>query len=180
MIRLFILILTLATFEANAQTSPEKVLAAQQVVELMDIKSTFDTVLTQCKSLSGSPFDPKAAFLAAPGSFGGLSPQSAYWPEVEVVYKKYQDRGCGYISAEQFSIFMAEQYAELASLEDLNTYIAFLASPAGQRIKQATLTVNKSIQAFAQERVRRTLQAAYLEAQEELRIIVSRYQKNPR
>ncbi|MBA4264121.1 MAG: hypothetical protein C0453_03485 [Comamonadaceae bacterium] len=175
-----ILMLALFSAFAHAEPSADKLKAARQVVELMDYKAMFNAFLSQCQQPSGTFLDPKAAFKTDPGAFRGLSPQSAYWPEVEEVYRKYQVRVCKYLSAEEFSEYVAAQYASRASLEDLNTSIAFQSSPAGRRMQQASLAVNEAFQAYAQSSLRSVYREAYKETQADLSAIAERYSKEPR
>src|SRR4030095_12910157 len=110
--------------------------------------------------------DPNVEFNTNPGTFGGLSPQSAYWPEVEAIYERFRATACAYATAEKFERYIGEQFAGQISEADLRAAIAFYESPEGKRLHKASVRVNDSFQAFAQSLIAQ----AYDVAREDYRV----------
>jgi hypothetical protein len=141
--RLLFLVALLFSMAANAQSSPAKLALAKELTALLQFDSMFDAYLTQCSQPKDSSFDPKAEFRSSPGSFGGVSPQSAYWPEVEAIYGRFRTTACAYATPEKFADYFSEQFAERISEDDLRTSLTFYSSPAGRRLQGATIAANR-------------------------------------
>ncbi|TFW28025.1 DUF2059 domain-containing protein [Massilia horti] len=175
-----IFLFSVLSVSAYAETYQEKLEAARQVVWLTDYKAMFNAYLVQCEKSEGTYFDPIVLFKNDPGAFRGVSPQSAYWPEVEAAYRRYQVRVCGYLTTDEFTEFVARQFADRTSLDDLRASIAFQSSPAGRRIQQASVAVNEAFQAHAQASLQTAVPDAYKEVQFELAAIAEKYRRAPK
>jgi hypothetical protein len=78
--------------------------------------------------------DIVAAYRERPGDFYGISPQSAYWPEVERAWQASHASRC----AESPAAILARSYAEHLSVAELRAVIAFQDSPSGRAFIAAT------------------------------------------
>ena len=175
-----LLLALLAALHANAQPVPEKVALAEQLVQLLKVSDSFAAYLKECANPEGSSFDPKTEFRSNPGSFGGVSPQSAYWTEVEAIYARFQMTACAYATPEKFARFYVEQFAERMSEEDMRASIAFNASPPGRRLQSAVLATNSEFQPFATKLMLKAYEAARDQFQQELRAALRQYKREPR
>lgn len=179
--RKFLLLLALLlTCSAQAQALETRLLLSNKLVELMQVRTMFDAYLKQCNEPEGSPFDPRIEFKANPGSFGGVSPQSAYWPEVEAIYGRFRATACAYATTDKFATHYAQQLAQRSSEEDLQAAIAYFSSPAGRRMQAAAVQVNESFQKFAQELMLQAYSVAREQFQTDIRVLLRNYQKDPR
>ncbi len=79
--------------------------------------------------------DLAAAYRTRPGDFHGISPQSAYWPEVVRAWHAYRGDRCG---GDSPAAILARSYAEGMSTAELRDVIAFQASPGGRAFIAAT------------------------------------------
>ena len=176
---LFILVLIFAGI-AHAQSSPTKLALAEQVAALLQYDKMFDAYLKQCTQPEGSNFDPKIEFRASPGSFGGISPQSTYWPEIEKIYDHFRTAACNYATPERFSKYFIEQLAERNTEEDLRTGIAFYSSPAGKNLQASMLAANSDFQAFASRLMVDAYEVGRDRYQREVRELVRKYKADPK
>jgi hypothetical protein len=180
-LRNFVLLIVAAIhFAAHSEPTTAQLALGSELAELLQTKSQFDAYLEQCKSPEGSTFDPKFAFSNDPSTFGGVSPQSAYWPEIEALYRKYQEESCKYITPEKFNSYIAEQYATRLSEGDLKATISFYKSPIGRRFSQARSEMNRDFQAFATNAMLQIYRGAYRKVQAEVRTVMNKYKNDPR
>jgi hypothetical protein len=177
---IYFIVLFALSASAYAESPQEKLQDARHLVEIMDYKATFDAYLSQCNKSEGTYFDPITVFKSDPGAFKGISPQSAYWPEVEAAYRRYQNRVCEYFSADAFAEFFAQELASRISMDDLRTAIAFQSSAAGQRLQRASVAVNAAFQTQAQMSLRAVTAEAYKAIQSELVTIIEKYNELPK
>jgi hypothetical protein len=174
------ILLSSLAFGAHSETTPERLAVARQLVDTMGYKKMYDDALKVCLESEGSLFDPAVALETAPDLFQGITPQSAYWPEVQAAYRRFQVRTCNYLSAEEFTQYMAQQYAERNSLDDLRYALTVYSAPAGRRLQKATLEINNAYQVFANETMHKATIEAGKQSQQEVLAIVEKYLKEPR
>ena len=169
----------LASSNAIAQSTPRKLELATELMKLLRVEDSFSAYLRECSKPEGSPFDPKTEFQSNPGSFGGISPQSAYWPEVEGIYARFRATSCAYATPEKFSRFYVQHFAESVSEEDLLVSIAFQSSPTGRRLQEAVVGANAGFQAFATQLMYEAYESARAQFQTDIRVLQRKYRANP-
>ncbi len=178
---LAILVLTLATQSTLAQPESRRLELGYELADVLQSATMFEAYLKYCRApMEEGPFDPKFAFRSDPSGFGGVSPQSAYWPEVEAAFQAYQQESCSYLTADRFRDYVARSYADRISTDDLVAAIAFYSSPLGKRLLSATLAINEAFQGYAQEQMALALKSAYPKVGAKLREIARSYQAAPR
>ena len=170
----------LFTVVGNAAPSLEQLALGKELAEVLQVRAMFNTYLKECTSTSSQVFSAKFAFDQSPGSFGGLTPQSAYWPEVEATYQQFQIATCSYISAEKFLMFYGEELAARNTEEDLRAAIAFNSSPAGRRLQASVLATNDVFQKYAQEQMAAAYAAANAPFQAAISALIRKYRREPR
>ena len=171
--------LLLASNSAIAQTTPRKLELATELMKLLRVEESFAAYLRECSKPEGSPFDPKTEFQSNPGSFGGISPQSAYWPEVEGIYARFQATSCAYAAPDKFSRFYIQHFAEHVSEQDLLASIAFQSSPTGRRLQDAVVGANAGFQVFATQLMYEAYESARAQFQTEVRALQRKYKAKP-
>lgn len=82
--------------------------------------------------------DIVAAYRANPADFHGISPQSAYWRDVELAWHDYYVDRCAVQSDESAAAIIARSYAANLSTDDLRQLVAFQESPVGRAFIAAT------------------------------------------
>ncbi len=165
---------------ASAQTPDERKALAVELVALFDYRAMVGDAIKACGSESSYKADALALFQADPRSFGGVSPQSEYWPEAEAIFARYRAKMCEYLSPYEFAMFMSDQYASQLSVEELRAAIAFMSSPAGRRYNEASAYASKQLQTFAQGKMQELQRKAYEDVSRDIEALGKRYKANPK
>lgn len=118
-----------------AEHPDERMVLARRLVALSEESGAQDDA--RCTPSAEIGADLAAAYRARPGDFLGISPQSAYWPEVKRAWHaSHGDRCAG--SEESPAAILARSYAEHLSKAELRQAIAFQESPGGRAFIAAT------------------------------------------
>jgi hypothetical protein len=165
---------------ASAQTPDERKALAVELVALFDYRAMFGDAIKACGSESSYKADALALFQADPRSFGGVSPQSEYWPEAEAIFARYRAKMCDYLSPHEFAMFMSDQYANQLSVDELKAAIAFMSSPAGRRYNQASVYASNQLQTFAQRKMQELQRKAYEDVSRDIEALGKRYRDKPK
>ncbi len=165
---------------ALAEPSPTSKALATELVGLLHMEENFQAYLTQCAKPEGSPFDPMVSFKSDPGSFGGISPQSAYWPEVQSAYARFQQRACAYATPTKFSAYFIDRIADAVEERDLRAAVEFQRSDAAQRVQRAIVSANTGFQAFATKLMYQAYEEANEEFSQDLRKLMRKYRASPK
>jgi hypothetical protein len=124
---------------ALAAQPDERLVLARQLVDLNQDKVENAEAAADC---SPAP-DLVDAYRTRPGDFYGISPQSAYWPDVERAWQAVHAGGC----AESPAAILARSYAEHLSIAELRAVIAFQDSPSGRAFIAATRRARADLEA---------------------------------
>lgn len=89
----------------------------------------------------------KREYSERPADFGGISPQSAYWPEVEEL--NYQQRLAGCQSSTRLVTKWGEILVRDLAPADIDAALAFHTSSAGQRYSAALAKASQEFIAFS-------------------------------
>ena len=178
-IRLLAVGLICAFFGGLSASSPsDKSKLAAELSTVLGTEEMFAAYLHACTA-SNVGYDPKDEFRANPAYFGGISPQSSYWPEVETVYRNYQRQVCGYITAADFRKFYADHFASALSAEELRAAIQFYSTVGGKKLRATNLLANEAFQQYAQSKLGALYKKSAFEGRADIAKIVQRYKKNP-
>ena len=178
-------IAAMLALSANAQPSggpavlsEKRTALSMQLLELIGYKDSWAESARQCAS--SVPSKARKAFTANPGSFGGLSPQSAYWPEVELIYAKYERTRCDAIGSQDFYRDFAESFAQSLSDVDLSAAIAFYSSDTGKRIQRATIEASGTAMTGINKKLALIVDEANAVFRKEFRAIAAKYREDPK
>lgn len=174
------IILTFAALPVFAEKTPVTLELGAQLADVMRMRDMVDAVIKQCSDPQGSSFDAQAAFTSSPGSFGGISPQSSYWQEVEAIYAEYRRGACAYLTADGFLAYYAGVLAEKNSEEDLRIALQFYSSPAGKRFRDSLVFASVAFQDYTGESIRQATASAAENYQSSMRAVIRKYKKDPR
>jgi hypothetical protein len=152
---------------------------SKELAELTGTKAMFAAYLQQCVA-PNSGYDPNSFFKSNPSYFGGISPKSAYWPEIEALFREYQRQMCNYITPEDFSTYYASYYKKALTENELKASVAFFTTPTGSKFSAANQGANAEFQKYAQEKMSELYKSAYAELNAKLAGIVQKYQKAPK
>lgn len=116
-----------------AEHPDERIVLARQLVAL-SADGAGDATCVPSKEVGA---DLAAAYRARPGDFHGISPQSAYWPEVKRAWHAARGDRCAN-PEESPAAILARSYAEHLSTAELRQVLAFQESAAGRAFIAAT------------------------------------------
>jgi hypothetical protein len=139
-----------------------------------------DAVVKQCNEPDGSSTEAKTLFTSNPGSFGGISPQSVYWPEVESIYVEYRSGTCTYLNVDSFLAYYAGVLSNKNTEEDLRAALRFYSSPAGKRFQESIVFASVAFQEYASESIKKSVKEANEKYQMAMRDLIRKYKKEPR
>ena len=171
---------SLAALPAFAEKTPATLQLSAQLTELMRVRAMVDAVLKQCNDPDGSSADAKTSFTSSPGNFGGISPQSAYWPEIEAIYADYRNGMCTYLTVEGFLAYYAGVLSERNTEEDLRAALQFYSSTAGRRFQDSIVVASVAFQEYAGDAMKKSAAEANEKYQVAIRAVIRRYKKEPR
>lgn len=153
---------------------------ARQLVEAIQYKRMAADMNQRCGVLEGTARDPVRIFESNPNVFVGVTPKSAYWPDIVASHQRYMTKLCTAQSAEIMASFFARKFERGMSLEDLKALVAFYSSPAGKRFSATNLDAMVGYMKFLEKTMTEMSASAIKEAQADMGAIVTRYRKNPR
>lgn len=164
---------------ATASLNNDSEILAEQLAGLIGTKKMFVAYLKEC-STAHIAYDPQHVFNNNPGHFGGISPQSAYWPEVVAVFSEYQQRMCNYLTPEDFALYFAEHYRQTLSVEELKAAVTFFSSTPGKKFSLANQSTNSDFQKFASKKMQDIYKSTFPEINEKVLEIIQKYKKMPK
>lgn len=121
-----------------------------------------------------------AAYRASPGQFHGISPQSAYWPEVEQVWRARSVDRCAAQSDESPAAIIARRYAANLSTTELREVVAFQESPSGRAFIAATRLARQDLESPPAARPRRDTDAASTTFRQAMLRLKEKYERAPK
>lgn len=155
--------------------------AASQLVELMGVAESIVRPAANCL--------PKDVELAAqarswyeqhPDKFEGMTPQSAYWPDFEQVYRRYSVESCLFLLPELIAATYARALAEKIQLPELQAAIQFYSTPEGQRFAKGAMLVSEKFCADLKEAEAGVLAHAQTNYRTGMQKLIARYKANPK
>lgn len=138
---------------ADESEQPENHLAlARQLVDLGpdtgDLQESAAACIPEAKTIRA---DLLASYRANPKTFHGISPRSAYWPDVERIWRDYYVERCSERSDESPGEVVARLYAANLTTEELREVLAFQESPAGRAFAAATRLARQDLEGATAE-----------------------------
>ncbi len=174
-----ILVTVLLVNPAYADPTSERLEMGRQLVELMGYREAYERTGSFCSRPEGSSLDPKKLVELNPNQLGGVTPKSVYWPRVEATFKAYRLSLCRVISADSMLDFLAGNFSNRLSRQELRTAINFYSSLEGRSLRHV-LTEQTQEAITRMESAASVSSPAYKEYALELQRIASDFQKNPK
>jgi len=160
------LAVTFATMVCNLAAAPSVPLAthedARRLLGLMKFDAQIDEARRQCNDMVKT-ITPESVYETNPAQFGGITPQSRFWPSIVNAFQQFYFDACTYIDKDVFLDAAAASYAASLSREDLAAAIDFYSSPAGKRLADAQAAGAVAFQREAAKRMATTYQQANAE-----------------
>jgi hypothetical protein len=124
--------------------------------------------------------DIAAAYRASPGEFHGISPQSAYWPEVEQAWHAYYVDRCAAQGDDSPTAMVARRYAANLSTDELREVLAFQESPSGRAFIDATRIARQDLENPPQGPNRRGADEASTGFRQAMQRLKAKYERAPK
>jgi hypothetical protein len=177
--RIITVVLFVICICSGAAFANERQKLTERLVASWDLGAIVDAVQTQCSDPKSSGFDPGGMFLKDPAAFGGVSPQSKYWPEVEAAYARYQRRLCGSVNAKELAKMYGEVLARELSTDELRKSVEYYESAAGRKLMRSSVRANEEFMRSTADKYKALSTDAFAETQTELRAIAEKYRRKP-
>lgn len=178
--RFFVVLFTVfLAIPAYADPASERLALGRQLVDLMGYRESYERTGRMCSYPEGSNWDPKTVVKANPNALGGITPKSVYWPRIEAAFKAYRVAICHVISADSMLEFLAGNFANRLSAQELRAAISFYSSLEGRSLQHVLIEQTQE----AMTRIEAASNAnspAYKEYLTELQRISSDFQKGPK
>ena len=168
-----------ASKNAFAVTDSEKRALAARLVSMLQFDRMAADSVKECASHDNAAADAFVSYRDHPDSFGGISPESPYWPQVRTAYEKYRATLCSYAAPDVMVEFFTSEFAKRASAEDLRASIAFYASSSGKRIQQMTVDANEMFQSFESKLMRQVRDQAEQQYQRDMQALIETFRSDP-
>lgn len=110
-------------------------------------------------------------------SFGGISPQSYYWPEIEELFYQFRSAQCPNLKSPVDTF--AESVSKEMSKAEIDAAIAFYGSAEGKRVLAGVAKAQQAVQGAMMQRSAQG-DAASVAYREGLRDLIARYKADPR
>jgi hypothetical protein len=177
---LLAILLSLLCFPVLADDAAERARLAQRLADLLAIRAQYNQAGAACRRPDADlEKELLGVYAAGPADCGGISPQSAYWPEVRAIYRQFTDTACATICGEQLEPVLIQSFAANMSLADLRAAVAFSASPAGRTLQAATKKVFREATDHLYHGAAADQQAAAATLRRSILILKNKYQAHP-
>ncbi|MES2759722.1 MAG: DUF2059 domain-containing protein [Pseudomonadota bacterium] len=160
-----------------AEHPDEHMVLARQLVALGKDSADDAQSATGCEAASEAiGADLPAAYRARPGDFRGISPQSAYWPEVRRAWHAYHGGSCD----DSPAAILARSFAESMSTAELRDVVAFQDSPSGRAFVAAAVRARADLEKELAARAARDPEEAAKTFEQAMRELQARYERAPK
>jgi hypothetical protein len=164
---------------AYADPASERLEMGRKLVDLMGYRESAERTGRMCSHPEGTNLDPYKLVESNPNALGGITPKSAYWPRMEAAFKAYRLSLCHVISAVSMLDFLAGNFANRLSKQELHAAITFYSSIEGRSLRHVLIgQIQETMSKL--ESASSTNSPAYKEYSSELQIIISDFQKSPK
>lgn len=124
--------------------------------------------------------DILAAYRANPAEFHGISPQSAYWPDVERAWNAYYVDRCAAQTDDAPAVIVARRYAANLSTDELREVLAFQESPSGRAFIAATRLARQDLESPPEAPTRRDTDDASTTFRQAMLRLKAMYERAPK
>lgn len=163
---------------AAADTS--HVAAARRLVDLIGIEQMYGDVDAACRANISRPLDAREAYAANPEAFGGVSPRSAYWVEVERLFQAYGQDACGVSDIDAIKDIYVQVFSNRLSIAELETVTAAQLTPEGRKTKLAMLEAARLMIRHQLAQQQKNVEKAHERYEQGVQAVAAKYKAVPR
>lgn len=173
------LILAISSSASLAADDPT-LAAARRLVDMLQIDAIYQDALGACGDATDAASSARQSDEANPRAFGGMSPRSAYWPEVEDLYRRYRMEACGATTARIAKEIYVKVFAQRLPREELERAAAQMATPESRALQAASREAARMLSVHQATEQELATAAAALRFREKMLELSARYKADPR
>jgi hypothetical protein len=155
---------------SHAAESDARMSDARTLLGLVHFDAQLDETLKQCQTMA-QRITPESMYQANPNQFGGITPESRFWPSVVNAFQEFYYTTCSYMDREAFTTAAAESYAKALTKQEMAEAMTFYASPVGKKLADAQIAANAAFQQEAATRLSAAYKVAYDEFAKKLYLL---------
>lgn len=118
-----------------------------ELEQLLDTTGTLASFRERCLR-QVKDIDPEVLVRDHPAMFGGITPESSYWPRIAAAFATYMDASCGQPSEKEAVEHHLGSIDRSLSDEQLNEVMKFYRSDAGRAHAKALVVAREKLQEF--------------------------------
>lgn len=165
----------------GADHPDEHLVLARKLVDLgPDSGSPSESAASCVPEAEAMRADIVAAYRANPADFHGISPRSAYWPDVEQIWRDYYIDRCAAQSDDSPAAIIARSYAANLSTVQLREVVAFQESPSGRAFIAATAKARQDLESAPAARTGQDADAASATFRQAMLRLKAKYERAPK
>ena len=176
---LFGIVLAATCCLAAASDTPE-VNAAKRLFDLMGVDVMYADVDAACRKNMNRTLDARASYVVDPNAFGGMTPSSANWRELEQVFEDYGRDACGVSDIDAIKQIYVQLLSTRLSLAELESTIASQLTPAGQKTRLAMIDGARLLMTYQLAQQQKNVAKANERIEIRMRALADKYKEAPR
>lgn len=176
---LFALILLSLSCVGHAADDP-KLAAARRLVDLLQIDEVYEEGAKTCRDRGDGAAAAQRVYEANRAAYGGLSPRSAYWPEVVGLYGRYLADSCEASRAQSAKEIYVRVFARRLSQDQLEQAVAAMSTPDGQALQAASREAGKMLSIAQYADQEQAVALAAKRYRDSIQELVKRHEADPR
>lgn len=176
---LLALVLALSSCVSLAADDPKQAVA-RRLVELLQVEETYRDAATACRDVIDIAGETRKSWEANRERFGVLSPESAYWPEVEALYGRYREEVCNANRVQVAKEIYVQVFARRLSQAELERALAELETPEGKAMQAASREAARLLGRYQPTEQQQAIAAAAQRFREHMADLRARIAAQPR
>lgn len=172
-------ILAVFSCASLAADDPRQVVA-RRLVDLLQVDEMYQEAAKACLDFVNIAEETRKTYAANRKEYGALSPQSAYWPEVEASYRRYRAEICDGNRAQAAREIYVQVFARRLTQGQLEELVAQLDSPEGKALQAANREASTLLANYQVTEQQQAMAAAAQRYRAAIRELVARYEAQPR
>ncbi|KQQ91615.1 hypothetical protein [Massilia sp. Leaf139] len=157
-----------------------KTAAATRLAEMMQIDEAYGETKSVCVGGADAAAQAAHSYAANREVFSGISPRSAYWPEVIALFSRFREDTCAAHDPGAAKRAYVKMYVERLSLTELQAAIAHMESPAGRAVQAANRDAVRVLASLHKQEQDAATAAAGKRYTANLAQLVARFKAQPR
>lgn len=148
---------------------------ASELVKLHELPKVFDNLISSC--LDSNTMSALQIYDSNPKYYGGMTPQSKYWPEMEEVTENYWHDVCHYSNFDGMTEIYITHFQNEFTDSELIELIDFYSSRIGQKMINVGMAASFKLQESSQSAMNNQMTQASKNYLEKIQKIIDKNRK---